>query len=87
MLSRKDSGAFINLKRDTKDMEAAVEYTPPEYETLRIEDVDLPISEEDLDTEIEAVVKLTPTKIETETEDGTTNSCYYFEVKSIKFNI
>ena len=89
MLAKKHE-EFIDLKEKPSEtlgmpMESKPEKPKPRGPTIYIRDIDLPITEEDLNNSLLAEVKLTPRTITKREENGKKSVSYDLELTGIKF--
>jgi hypothetical protein len=86
MLAKKHD-PFINLK-DKKDAPTIAESPkeePPRGPTFYVSDIELPITDEDLNNSLTAEVKITPRRISKSETNGKKNISYDLEITGIRF--
>lgn len=83
------TGKMINLKRASESIGMAMpadnpEKSAPRGPTFYVRDVELPITEKDLNKEMEAIIKIKPIEIRESVVNGEKQCSYDFEVTGIK---
>jgi hypothetical protein len=86
MLAKKHD-PFIDLKdkRDAPTVAESSKEEPPRGPTLYVSDIDLPITDQDLNSNMVAEVRITPRQITRSTTNGKPASSFQLEITGIRF--